>query len=106
MLALLAAVVFAQSHVAVQVGKEKQDSITRAKSDSIAFRRDQVRDSLRARERVRDSVRREIRFAKRLPVTPAVMASAFKEIRNPAASQPPSPPLPVIMYLADLLVPT
>jgi Haemolysin secretion/activation protein ShlB/FhaC/HecB len=79
MLALLAAVVFAQSSVAVQVGKEKQDSITRAKSDSIAFRRDQRRDSLRARGRARDSVRREIRLAKRLPVTPAIMASAFKD---------------------------
>lgn len=79
MLALLAAVVFAQSHIAVQVGKEKQDSITRAKSDSIAFRRDQRRDSLRAHEHARDSVRREIRLAKRLPVTPAVMASAFKD---------------------------
>ena len=79
MLALLAAVVFAQSHVAIQVGKEKQDSVARAKSDSIAFRRDQRRDSLRAHERVRDSVRREIRVAKRLPVTPAVMASAFKD---------------------------
>ena len=81
MLALLAAVVFAQSHVAVQVGKEKQDSVARAKSDSIAFRRDQRRDSLRAHERVRDSVRRETRLAKRLPVTPAVMASAFKDPR-------------------------
>jgi hypothetical protein len=79
MLALLAAVVFAQSSVAVQVGKEKQDSITRAKSDSIAFRRDQRRDSLRAHGRARDSVRREIRLAKRLPVTPAIMASAFKD---------------------------
>jgi hypothetical protein len=79
MLALLAAVVFAQSQVAIQVGKEKQDSIARAKSDSIAYRRDQRRDSLRAHERVRDSVRREIRVAKRLPVTPAVMASAFKD---------------------------
>ncbi|HEX9382771.1 MAG TPA: hypothetical protein VF908_05175, partial [Gemmatimonadaceae bacterium] len=62
MLTLLAAVVFAQSHVAVQVGKEKQDSVARAKSDSIAVRRDQVRDSLRARARVKDSVRKEIRL--------------------------------------------
>jgi hypothetical protein len=81
MLALLAAVVFAQSSVAVQVGKEKQDSITRAKSDSIAFRRDERRDSLRARGRARDSVRKEVRLAKRLPVTPAVIASAFKDPR-------------------------
>src|SRR6266550_3840054 len=81
MLTLLAAVVFAQSHVAVQVGKEKQDSVARAKSDSIAVRRDQVRDSLRARARVKDSVRKEIRLAKQLPVTPAVLASAFKDPR-------------------------
>src|SRR6202162_1232132 len=84
MLALLAAVVFAQSHVAVQVGKEKQDSVARAKSDSIAVRRDQVRDSLRARARVRDSVRKEIRLAKQLPITPAVLASAFKDPRAKA----------------------
>ena len=81
MLTLLAAVVFAQSHVAVQVGKEKQDSVARAKSDSIAVRRDQVRDSLRARARVKDSVRKEIRLAKQLPVTPAILASAFKDPR-------------------------
>src|SRR5260370_12907631 len=81
MLTLLAAVVFAQSHVAVQVGKEKQDSVARGKSDSIAVRRDQVRDSLRARARVKDSVRKEIRLAKQLPVTPTVLASAFKDPR-------------------------
>ncbi len=79
MLALLAAVVFAQSHVTLQAGNDKRDSVDRAKSDSIAIRREQRRDSLRAHERGRDSVRREIRLAKRLPVTPAVMASAFKD---------------------------
>lgn len=81
MLSLLAAAVFAQSSVTLQIGKEKQDSVARAKSDSIAVRRDQVRDSLRARARVRDSVRKEIRIAKRLPITPAVLASAFKDPR-------------------------
>jgi Haemolysin secretion/activation protein ShlB/FhaC/HecB len=79
MLALLAVVVFAQSHAALQVGADKQDSVTRAKRDSIAIRRDQVRDSLRARGRARDSVRKEIRIAKQLPVTPAVLASSFKD---------------------------
>jgi hypothetical protein len=79
MLALLAAVVLAQSHVTLQVGKEKQDSIAQAKRDSIAIRREHVRDSLRARARVRDSVRRDIRLAKKLPVTPAVLATAFKD---------------------------
>jgi hypothetical protein len=81
MLTLLAAVVFAQSHVLLQVGTDKQDSVTRAKRDSIAVGREQRRDSLRARGRVRDSVRKEIRLAKQLPITPAVLASAFKDPR-------------------------
>ena len=87
MLALLAAVVFAQSHAVIIIGKNNQDSVTRAsadslavrKQDSIAVRREQRRDSLRARERDRDSVRREIRLAKKLPITPAIVASAFKD---------------------------
>jgi hypothetical protein len=81
MLALLAAVVFAQSHATLQVGGDNKDSVTRAKRDSVAVRRDFVRDSLRARARVRDSVRKEIRFTKKVPVTPALMASAFKDPR-------------------------
>jgi hypothetical protein len=79
MLALLAVAVFAQSSVTLQLGKEKQDSIARAKSDSIAYRREQRVDSMRARSRARDSVRKEIRLAKKLPVTPAVLATAFKD---------------------------
>src|SRR5882757_11434224 len=87
MLALLAAVVFAQSHAVISIGKDNQDSATRArvdsvavrKQDSIAVRRDARRDSLRTREHVRDSVRKEFRLAKKLPVTPAIMASAFKD---------------------------
>jgi len=81
MLALLAAVVFAQSHAVLQIGVDSKDSVSQAKKDSIAFRRDQVRDSLRARSRARDSVRNEIRLAKKLPITPAVLASAFKDPR-------------------------
>jgi len=87
MLALLAAFVFAQSHAVISIGKDNRDSVTRTsadslavrKQDSIAVRREQRRDSLRARERNRDSVRKEIRLAKKLPVTPAIMASAFKD---------------------------
>src|ERR1700704_517065 len=87
MIALLAAVVFAQSHAVISIGKDNQDSATRArvdslavrKQDSIAVRRDARRDSLRAREHVRDSVRKEFRLAKKLPITPAIMASAFKD---------------------------
>ena len=49
MLALLAVVVFAQSQVSVQIGKERQDSIEKAKRDSIAIRREQRIDSMRVR---------------------------------------------------------
>ena len=81
MLSLLAAIVFAQSSVTLQLGKDKQDSVAKAKRDSIAFMRDERRDSLRAKERVRDSVRKAVRIARRPPVTPAVLASAFKDSR-------------------------
>src|SRR6266516_6798365 len=81
MLALLAAAVFAQSSVTLQIGTEKKDSIAQAKRDSIAIQREQRRDSLRARARVRDSVQKEIRLAKKLPVTPEVVATAFKDPR-------------------------
>jgi hypothetical protein len=81
MLALLAAVVFAQSHVSLQIGKDSQDSVARAKRDSIAVRREERRDSMIAKTRVRDSVRKAFRIARRPPVTPAVLASAFKDSR-------------------------
>src|SRR5437588_8696445 len=81
MLSLLAVIVFAQSHVSLQIGKASQDSVARAKRDSIAFRRDERRDSMIAKARVRDSVRRAVRIARRPPVTPAILASAFKDSR-------------------------
>ena len=81
MLSLLAVIVFAQSHVSLQIGKESQDSVARAKRDSIAFRRDERRDSMIAKARVRDSIRKSIRIARRPSVTPAVLASAFKDSR-------------------------
>jgi len=81
MLSLLAAIVFAQSSVTLQLGKDKQDSVAKVKRDSIAFVRDEHRDSLRAKERVRDSVRKALRFARRPQVTPAILASAFKDSR-------------------------
>jgi len=79
MLALLAVAVFAQSSVTLQVGKEKQDSVTRAKADSIAYRREQRRDSLRARRQVRDSVQHEARARRQIQITPALLANAFKD---------------------------
>lgn len=81
MLTLLAAVVFAQTSATIQIGTEKKDSVAKAKSDSIAHVRDQRRDSLRARSRMRDSVRKAARLAKRPPITPAILASAFKDAR-------------------------
>jgi hypothetical protein len=81
MLSLLAAIVFAQSTVTLQIGKDKQDSIARARRDSIAVRREERRDSIMARGRVRDSVRRAVRLAKRPVITPAILASAFKDSR-------------------------
>src|SRR6185503_5144960 len=81
MLALLAVAIFAQSSISVQLGKEAQDSAAKTKRDSIAFRRDQHLDSLRARARARDSVRTRERLAKRPPITPTVLAWAFKDPR-------------------------
>ena len=81
MIALVAAIVFAQTTLSVQLGKEKQDSAAKAKNDSIMVRRDQRRDSLIARSRARDSVRKANRLARRPSITPAVEASAFKDAR-------------------------
>ena len=81
MFALVAAIVFAQSTLSVQLGKEKQDSVARAKSESLSVVRQERRDSVMAKARARDSVRKAARLAKRPPITPAVLASAFKDAR-------------------------
>ena len=81
MLSLLAAIVFAQSSVTLQIGNDKQDSVALAKRDSIAFRREERRDSIIARAHARDSVRKAVRLARRPPITLAVLASAFKDSR-------------------------
>ena len=81
MIALVAAIVFAQSTLSVQLGKEKQDSASRAKSDSLSVIRQERRDSIMAKARARDSSRKAMRLAKRPPITPAVLASAFKDAR-------------------------
>jgi uncharacterized membrane protein len=80
MLSLLAAIVFAQS-ATLQIGNVKQDSLTKAKRDSIAVVREARRDSMRVREHGRDSVRKALRLARRPEVTPAILASAFKDPR-------------------------
>jgi hypothetical protein len=78
MFQLFAVIMLTQS-VTLQIGKVKQDSIARARSDSIAIRREEWRDSMRVRNHVRDSVRKAVRLAHRPPVTPAIIASAFKD---------------------------
>ncbi|MFL5570526.1 MAG: ShlB/FhaC/HecB family hemolysin secretion/activation protein [Gemmatimonadaceae bacterium] len=81
MFLLLAAAVFAQSSMSLQIGESKQDSIARAKRDSIAVRREFRRDSIRAYAHNRDSVRTARRLARRPALTPAMIASAFKDAR-------------------------
>ena len=77
MLALLAAVVFTQTSATVRIGDApKVDS---AKADSIANRREIRRDSLRAVRQERDSARTVARIARRPQLTPALLASAFKD---------------------------
>src|SRR4051794_23456628 len=81
MLSLLTIIVFAQSSITLQVGNDKKDSVSHAKADSIAVRREARRDSMRVREHARDSVRKAQRIANRPPLTPAVFASAYKDPR-------------------------
>jgi hypothetical protein len=81
MIALVAAIVLAQSTLTVQLGNEKKDSASRAKSDSLSVVRQERRDSVMAQARARDSSRKAARLAKRPPITPAVLASAFKDAR-------------------------
>jgi hypothetical protein len=80
MVPLLAVVVFAQVSGTVQIGSTKPDTSARRR-DSIAVEREIHRDSIRARGRARDSVRKQNRLAKRPLLTPAVLASAFKDQR-------------------------
>jgi len=85
MVALLAAALFAQVSATVSLGgaAAKPDTSKRdsAKADSIAIRREFVRDSLRAHRRRQDSVRTVARLARRPQLTPALLASAFKDAR-------------------------
>jgi len=79
MLPLLAVIVFAQSTVTLQIGKDKQDSVSRARHDSIAEARAVRHDSIMTRSRARDSVRKANRIARRPAITPAIIASAFRD---------------------------
>lgn len=78
MIALAAFALFAQTSISVGVGSSKPDSATIEQRDA---RREAVRDSLRKRRADRDSTRRKRREAKIIPVTPALLASAFRDPR-------------------------
>src|SRR3990170_4362391 len=79
MLVLLAAALFAQTSASIRIGgTPKVDS---ARADSIAHRREVWRDSLRAVRRQKDSARTVARMARRPKLTPALLASAFKDSR-------------------------
>ncbi|MDQ3673183.1 MAG: hypothetical protein M3365_02265, partial [Gemmatimonadota bacterium] len=79
MLMLLAAALFAQTSATVRIGDAPR--VDSARADSIAHARDLRRDSLRAERKERDSARTAARIARRPKLTPALLASAFKDAR-------------------------
>ncbi|MDP9178537.1 MAG: outer membrane protein assembly factor [Gemmatimonadota bacterium] len=80
MVALLVAVLFAQTSVTINVGSgAKKDSVAAARDDSMQLEREARRDSIRIRRIKSDSVDRARRLAKRVPLTPARLASAFRD---------------------------
>lgn len=76
MLALVAVALFAQTSVSIGLGNKAADSVTAAKREA---QREAQLDSIRARRADRDSTRRKRRQAKIIPVTPALLATAFKD---------------------------
>ncbi len=77
MVALLVAVLFAQTSVTIRVGSDaKKDS---ARADSLQIVREARRDSLRARRVRSDSIEHARRVAKRIPLTPGRLATAFRD---------------------------
>ena len=85
MYALIAGMILAQSTISIGVGSKPSDSAKatkRAISDSIRARREDVRDSIMAVVRKGgDSSDIKRRRAKQIPMTPALMANAFKDSR-------------------------
>ena len=80
MLALLAVALFAQTSGSITIGGKPANADS-AKADSIANRREVRRDSILKAEKARDSIRIGRRLARRPPLTPALLASAFKDAR-------------------------
>jgi hypothetical protein len=81
-LLLLAAAVYAQSSLTVRVGDKPADTLTAAaKRDSIEELREARSDSLRERMARSDSAGRARRAARQIRLTPALLASAFRDQR-------------------------
>ena len=78
MLAIAAIALLAQTSISVGIGSKAADSVTAAKREA---QREARRDSIRARRAERDSTRRKRRLARIIPVTPALLASAFRDSR-------------------------
>ncbi|MEO7366600.1 MAG: BamA/TamA family outer membrane protein [Gemmatimonadaceae bacterium] len=81
MFALLTALVFAQASGSITIGGKPKplDSAAIKTRDSLALRRELMRDSIRAVRRGHDSTSVAHRRAKQIPLTPALLASAFKD---------------------------
>lgn len=80
MIALIAVALFAQSHISINIGASaKKDSVTAARADSMQMEREARMDSLHSRRARSDSIDRARRLAKRIPLTPARLASAFRD---------------------------
>ena len=79
MIALMAVALFAQTSVSINIGSKAKDSATAAHTDSIQMQREARRDSLRLRHIKSDSLDKIRRLARRVPLTPALLASAFRD---------------------------
>ncbi len=84
MYALLTALVLAQSSVTIGIGnKPKLSDSARVererKADSVRMRREMRRDSIFAARHDRDSIETSRRRAKQIQLTPALLATAFKD---------------------------
>src|SRR5258708_30111884 len=82
MIALVAVALFAQTTISIGVGnRKKTDSARAARTDSIQMARETRRDSLLARRIAHDSIDHARRLARRVPLTPALLANAFRDER-------------------------
>ncbi len=81
MIALVAVALFAQTTISINVGggHAKKDSVKAARDDSIQLEREARMDSLRSRRARSDSIDKARRLAKRIPLTPARLTSAFRD---------------------------